>query len=141
MLTDWIEDYSVAYRDHRGDKIRYHEDEKTINVTIAFDQYTESAIIGKERIECAEDAEIGMPVTIMPSDSGWDVRVGERSIGTLSLHLLHPLIPFWTTSHYLMHIFRVLPQSLHGVGGAKYALGSISFDVIENTANIKEQND
>ena len=91
VLTDWIEDYSVAYRDHRGDKIRYHEDEKTINVTIAFDQYTESAIIGKERIECAEDAEIGMPVTIMPSDSGWDVRVGERSIGTLSLHLLHPL--------------------------------------------------
>lgn len=141
VLTDWIEDYSVAYRDHRGDKIRYHEDEKTINVTIAFDQYTESAIIGKERIECAEDAEIGMPVTIMPSDSGWDVRVGERSIGTLSLHLLHPLIPFLDyVSLSNAHISSITPKSARR-GGAKYALGSISFDVIENTANIKEQND
>lgn len=141
VLTDWIEDYSVAYRDHRGDKIRYHEDEKTINVTIAFDQYTESAIIGKERIKCAEDAEIGMPVTIMPSDSGWDVRVGERSIGTLSLHLLHPLIPFLDyVSLSNAHISSITPKSARR-GGAKYALGSISFDVIENTANIKEQND
>jgi len=106
-----------------------------------FDQYTESAIIGKERIECAEDAEIGMPVTIMPSDSGWDVRVGERSIGTLSLHLLHPLIPFLDyVSLSNAHISSITPKSARR-GGAKYALGSISFDVIENTANIKEQND
>lgn len=138
LLTDWFEDYSVAYKDHRGDKISYHEDEKNIRVTIAFDQYTESAIIGKERIECAEDAEIGMPVTIMPSDSDWDVKVGERSIGTLGLYFLQPLLPFLDyVSLFNAHISSITPKSARR-GGAKYALGSICFDIIENTANIKE---
>lgn len=126
-----IKDYSVHNRESINDRINYDEDNKTLNITMAFAQYNKDDNLVSSRVECAEHLKNGDSVTIRTTFNGWEIFTEDGlSLGEFNNWATKQLLVFTNYISFVNSKIKDITPKSQRRSNAKYATGLIDFCIV-----------
>lgn len=141
-IVQTITEESVSSKGKEADRANFDEKNRKVSVILTFSQQSSNAEVVKERVACAETLRENDPISIVVKDDVWEVTSKNgKSLGELGWLMARQATPYLNfISVTNCSVASITPKSKRRAN-CKYALGSVKFDIVEQSAEGLSEED